>query len=190
MNWYKKSSTFLAYHGTSHDFNIFDSSFVGQGNDQEGPGFYFSDNPDIANGYAFGKGANVKPVKLQMDKAIRPGTKINQEEIEYLILKSMDLNSIEDIYNMDEDTFYNSPLSNWSEDPYVSFQESVQSVINYSEDAHDAFQSVWYDFYRNNPSGYLSNMISLGYDGVILPQSDNSNIFVVFNPSKITSVFS
>lgn len=40
------------YHGTGTNIEAFDPAFTGQGNDQYGSGFYFTDNWDTAYGYA------------------------------------------------------------------------------------------------------------------------------------------
>lgn len=56
------------YHGTTADFAAFSGEFIGEGDGNEdwGPGFYFTDKPDVASSYAEGNGGNVMPVYLSI----------------------------------------------------------------------------------------------------------------------------
>ena len=72
------------YHGTGHDIKSFSHEFVGKGNDALGSGFYFTENPHVASGYAGGAehdlqkkemdnsnvAPNVLPVHLKLTKAV------------------------------------------------------------------------------------------------------------------------
>ena len=192
MNWYKQSqeNRIVAYHGTSGDFEIFDTAFSGQGTDQEGPGIYFSSNPDDASAYADGQGAKVFPVYLNFKKTVPLEGNVNQEEIKYLILKSLNLNSEDDLYNMDEDVFYNSLLSNWAENPTDAFYQLFSSIVSNAKSPHDAFQTAWYELYRDNPNDYLRLMTGLGYDGVIVPKQGDAIHYIVFNSNIIQPMYS
>jgi hypothetical protein len=58
----------VVYHGTSESFSKFSSDFYGDGNGNNdwGDGFYFTDSPKAASGYANLDGGNVMPVFLSM----------------------------------------------------------------------------------------------------------------------------
>jgi len=178
-------SNIEAYHGTPSKFSKFDISFSGQGNDQEGPGIYFTTDPTEALTYT-GEEGHVFHVRLNFNKIVPLEGKINQENIQQLLLWSMGLNSESDLENMDMDKFWESSLSNWGEDPYSAFQEALSGILKYSTSPHDAFQQVWIDHYRYTPVDYLKNMVKLGYDGVEVPKDyKGTTHYIVYNPSII-----
>lgn len=61
------------YHGTPAAQSIADEGFdparLGKGNDQMGAGFYFTNNPNQASGYAHGDNAGIIPVYLRTGKS-------------------------------------------------------------------------------------------------------------------------
>jgi len=62
------------FHGSAREFAAFDPSTLGRGNDSWGNGFYFTDQEDVAHGYANESGsadANVKEFYLNMKNPIR-----------------------------------------------------------------------------------------------------------------------
>ena len=59
------------YHGTNKNFNKFDYDFASKdGTDQWGSGFYTTDSPSLASGYASGDGAVVMPLKIKKNKSL------------------------------------------------------------------------------------------------------------------------
>lgn len=155
------------FHGSPKQFNQFSYTYVGQGNDQEGPGFYFTDKE--VNAQHYGK---VYKANLTLNKTVPLKGRINRREIKQMMRWAPDL----------EDT-----LTNWAENPNIAFQKAFDVIVN-QNNPHQAFMSVWYDFYRGNEALYLQNMTKLGYDGVIIPQPDGSNHVVMFSPDKIQIV--
>jgi len=57
------------YHGSSKDFDSFDSDLVGRGNDSWGNGFYFTTQEETARSYSNGKGA--KEFYLAVENPLR-----------------------------------------------------------------------------------------------------------------------
>jgi len=78
-------------------------------------------------------------------------------------------------------------LTNWAEDPKEAFQNAFQAMMQ-QDNPHQAFMSVWYDFYRGHEAAYLTNMTKLGYDGVVIPQHDGVVHVVMFSPEKIHKI--
>lgn len=189
MNWYKKAQ-YNAFHGTTCNIKAFNLDNIGKGNDQEGPGIYFTSSPEDASSYSLDIGGRVYPVCLNFNKVVPLEGQINENEIKLLILHSLGIDAIDDLYNLDTDIFWDNPLSNWGENPISAFNDAVDSIINYSSSPHDAFMQVWYDFYKNNSKDYLLEMQQLGYDGVIIPKQDGIYHYIVFNPEIISSFYS
>ena len=111
MKIYRIAKTVIdAYHGSPSQFDKFDINFSGQGNDQEGPGIYFTTDPDDASHYTEEEG-KVFHVRLSFNKIVPIEGQINGEDIKQLLLWSMGLNNESDLDNMDMDKFWESSLS-------------------------------------------------------------------------------
>ena len=178
-----KSEKVEAYHGTPASFSKFDIGKSGDGYDQEGPGLYFSNDKDDAAKYM--EKGKLFHVYLNFNKTVPLEGEVNVEEIKKLILWTMDLENEEQLENVDMDKFYESSLSDYGEDSFSAFIEAVNNILEYTNGPHDAFQQIWIDYYRYNPTKYLNNMIKLGYDGVIIPKEEGRVHYVVFNTNII-----
>lgn len=165
------------YHGSAGRIDRFDYQFIGQGHDQEGPGFYFSSDEEDAAAYARkdGAGGVLHSVELELRKAVPASGRISKAEIKQLILSAPNL----------DDT-----LTNWDENKDRAIKSVVASIMKFSKNPQDAFQTVWYDFYRNNPADYLREMVALGYDGAYIKKTNTIGCWhcVVFNPRAIRIV--
>jgi hypothetical protein len=169
------------FHGTPTDFNTFTVDKVGNGHDQEGPGIYLTNNRQDALYYMRGKGF-LFTLKVTLNKVVPLKGKVNRAQVIKLMKAAPNLN----------DT-----LENWDENPHRAFLTALDGMLN-NETPHQVFQSVWYDFYKNTPQNYVTNMYSmLGYDGVIIPKPQKVGMFpssfgmknlihvIVFNPHSI-----
>ncbi len=157
------------YHGRNAIPFRFDYRYVGKGNDEEGPGFYLTDMAEDARRY----GRFVYQVEATFRKLVPNHGSLSakqQQEIALLIRAAP---------NRDE------TLQNWDENPRVAFRQAVRGIIEYTESPHDAFMQVWWDFYRDDPTLYLVNMVKLGYDGVEAPFTGPARHFVAFDPDKL-----
>lgn len=145
----------------------FDLDKIGQreANDQEGPGFYFTTNPQEALGYAHPNGI-VVTAKFTGNNLISVNDEINDEHVDKMIEMSPDL----------DDT-----LANWGYDPGYSSREDalaqLKDAIYSDENAKDIWLTVWYELYRDEPRQFVENMVKLGYDGLIVTPrfSDDPN---------------
>lgn len=59
-----------AFHGTTRDFKVFSYDYTETGNDEVGAGFYFTNDPKDAEGYATGDGGNIMPTIITINKPI------------------------------------------------------------------------------------------------------------------------
>ena len=180
MKLIKIANTVIAYHGTPNQFDQFDLNLTGKGNDQEGPGIYFTSNKEQALGY----GDRVIEAKLHLNNVVSMSGKINEDHIRKLVLQSLGLSDESELDEMEDDDFWESNLTNWGGSPYSAYENVVDSTLRYNHTPHEAFQAVWYECYRHNAGDYLRNMIELGYDGVVIPTAEATH-YVVFSPNAI-----
>lgn len=153
------------YRGVSSNYKW--NSMNPEGHQQEGPGIYFTSSPEDAATYG-----KVMKVELSFRKVVPLKGAIPIKEIKFLLEQAPDLS----------DT-----LMDWDEDPKRAFQNALQSIMQYSEGPHDAFQQVWIDFYHRNDSdeAYLNNMVRLGYDGVVVQKTPNITHAIAFIPNIV-----
>lgn len=169
----------IVYHGTPYDFNAFDIRKLGQGNDQYGVGFYFTDSPDWAAGY----GNIVMPCYIKITKPImwsrQPNITLRQARaIACGLDRSETIDALEAGYDVKRMGFaraleeYCAPLDGY---PMV-----------------EALNSLYNDFYRGRELQYMFSTVVkrvTGYDGVINNTGDH-DIYVVFTPQQIKSAIS
>ena len=180
----------LFYHGTPEAQAIadmgFDPSRLGQGNDQMGAGFYFTDNPYQASGYAQMGNAGVFPSLLRTNKS-------KEVDIDSPAGFSLEVDSdtafelIRRAPNIRDD---DGPLSNFIEpsgmDGYTD--DDIRSVAEMvaGSDA-DIIQG---DFFTNDAGQFLKALTDVtGIDSVVTRSARESDptIRTVFDPSQIRS---
>jgi hypothetical protein len=66
--------------------------------------------------------------------------------------------------------------------------EMVYRYVGMAQSEKEAFVSAYIDVYKNNPVGFVRNMVKLGYDGVYLPTKSGGAHIVIYNPSLIEVV--
>lgn len=159
----------LWYHGRSVKNREFDLNHVGKGHDVEGPGFYFSRKKEDAERY-MGTDGILMTVRLHPKKLVPLDKKPKQAELLKMIKAAPDF----------EDT-----LQGWDESPAKAL--SIVLGIFLKKNAKDAFESIWYDFYRYEPALYLKNMVNLvGYDGNLAERTGDH--IVIYDPDVIEVV--
>jgi len=200
--WFGKSKVvdengepLVVYHGTPGKLegNFFDPNKLGEGHDVEGAGFYFTNDRSEASRYKRGEDGVVYETYVSLKNPIDESTPIpSVETVEALIAKANDSKSIEDLYQKfedNEDLFWESGLSNWSEEPYSAVSSQVNAVRNY-DTAHEAFQTVWYDVFGGDNKPYMKAMTEIGIDGVILKSEtrhQGNDHYIAFSPEQIKS---
>lgn len=157
----------LWFQGRKTQDTRLDLSFVGQGTDQEGPAFYFTDSYEDALGYARPAGI-VLTGRMSLRKIASSEKPADRKEIQQLIEWAPD---------------YLDKLTNWHEKPKQALKIVLDSILKYNPIQKDAFQQVWIDFYRQEPAEYLQHLVTLGYDGHIPSGSWGSqHHFLLYNP--------
>jgi hypothetical protein len=152
------------YHGRTVKDTAFDYKFIGRQEaiDEQGPGFYFTNSKDDARSYAQPNGIIIT-VKYNFKKLIEEKNKPNKNDVIKMLKMSPMLDDI---------------LNDWGYDPgFSSKQEAFNALFESVYDPNNAketFLSVWGDGYRrgNNDVQYVKNMVSLGYDGLVVEKPD------------------
>lgn len=166
----------VMYHGRTVDSAAFDLRHVGgeNANDQDGPGFYFTDDPEEAWGYAYPHGVLLR-ARLVPRKLVPHTGRPKQAEVARILRGSPCLSDV---------------LMDWDESPTRAFHQLL-SVTMRNESPFAAFLAAWYDGYHRcgEDAAYLRNMAALGYDGAISPTDWRGRLHVVmFDPSRIVDV--
>lgn len=170
-------STEYWFHGRTVDNDSFSYDYVGGENafDQEGPGFYFTNDFNNAKRYAENKGVILK-CKINYKKLIikspTSNTKTNKKIVIDLILNSPRKDDI---------------LTNFDEDPKKALIQAV-NTYSYYEYAYDAYQTIANDFYKHSSKQYLL-IISKYYDAQLtkLDGTSYGDIYhlIVYKPDII-----
>lgn len=172
-----KPKLVTGFHGSNANFENFDYNYLGIGNDQYGPGFYFFNNYENASKY----GKFVYECNLNLDKQLskQDGSKPKMSHLKFMINR-MGKNDKQNL------------ASNYSEYMQIGMREAINSIYKYSNDEHDAFLEVWINGYvkgRNHDrteGDFCKNLSELGYGGVVITDYGPDPIYVMFNIDKIT----
>lgn len=192
------------YHGTgnANDLIAFDPKFAGQGNDQIGSGFYFTDNPETASHYATarasfdvpkigGEGSpGVLPVYLRLNKPINiPEGSANLSNLDFSLSPTQAREIISRAPGIrDPDT---TPIGNWH-DPYASGVEDwmIDDVAN--SYAHNNLIALENDFFQGAEGAKAFREAlrdATGFDGVTMKiPGTNETHKVAWFPEQIRSV--
>ena len=161
----------IYYHGSPKRFDQFDYTYIGDGHDQEGPGFYFTNSESDGLSYA-GKAGHLYKANLKLDRLVPTQGPVNVKEIEWLMRKAPDLEE---------------SLTDWGEYPESAFQEALSAMAGNADNHYAACLNVWADFYMRQGADaeYLKNMTELGYDGVVIQKKGDLVHTIVFSPENI-----
>jgi hypothetical protein len=166
----------IFYHGSLRPRKTWDLSSLGQGNDQYGPGWYFTDNEKVAKSYADGPEG---------------------------VLQKCDINVSNVCPNVgDTDRFRSrvarmmkaapqarTHLENWGENPREALNQALDLTLDSTEGPHDLIQQVWIDFYLDQEGVWAKNVLKLFRWSLALPDSSDTGgdqYAVVWDPSAIT----
>lgn len=162
------------FHGMNVDRREagWDIEKIGRGNDQEGPGFYFTDERTDAERY----GSHLHVCEINTKKCITVRRKTNYRALRKLLHNAP---------NLDDS------LTNWDENRDVALVLAWRALCN-CPNYWDALTQVWYDFYRGHEPVWARNVVSLcGVDGYLVPRKKNNGTqhVVVLNPEIITILY-
>jgi hypothetical protein len=196
------------YHGTPYAQGIadegFSPSFLGKGHDEYGPGFYFSDDPRLASGYARetrakGDGREVSPGMIEAFlrsnplNIIREGDKSSASAIPTGIPLKLTQQSAEDMIERAPGVLdVDGPLSNFFEpsSPAGYTQSDISKVAQ--EYAGDDADYLLNDLYRGDSQSFLDALTDVtGVDSVdvFFPEFPLSSVKTVFRPDQIRSPY-
>ncbi len=160
----------LFYHGTKASFDHFDLDFIGKGNDQNGPGFYFTDNIESAALYA-GEHGTILACHLSPRKIIKSNGKVNISAARYILNHAPNL----------KDT-----LLNWDENFDVALRNALHSMI-VENNPKETFERIWYDFYRDDAKLWALMMMKFQYDAIAIVAGEDVHV-IMLNPDRIKIV--
>lgn len=171
---------YTVYHGTNAIFDEFKNEYTGQGNDQIGSGFYFTDNPDVAYGY----GKNILKCEIEIDNPIR----LSQNDYN---LDDADIEmSVEDVIKIlvkcpnlkDEEE---SPLLDWMDISDIEWDYVEEYLDGIAQTYVGRLISLEADFFKGYSTEFRQAVHDiLGYDGVI-QTFDDGNFYVCWFPEQI-----
>lgn len=172
----------ILYHGRNVKNLKFDLKKIGgkNANDQDGPGFYFTDLESDARSYAVPKGI-IMTVKHSLNNLIYERAPLNSKQ------RKAALQLIDMAPNMDD------VLADWGYDPgWSSRQDALDQMLDTlirDSDAKDTFLSIWYDLYHRDRKDvlYIKNCVKLGIDGIVTKAGPATHV-IVYNIKKVKLV--
>jgi hypothetical protein len=179
----------VLYHGTSSNIPKFDTSYTGKGTDQQGSGFYLTNNPELASHYSTAssdyeytgkaeKTPNVIPAYVSVKKPID----VNSEKP---LTRAHIIKLIQSAPNHEE-----TLGDNWGHIPSEGYHRVLKSAVDsYSSiPAYHAMNSMSNDFYKKHPEHFLNSFKKVtGHDGVITDNQNGTKIISAFTPNQIKS---
>lgn len=184
LNVLNEMAEYKLFHGTPKVFGDFEYHTTGKGDDALGAGFYFSEDPEIANGYTGWneEGGNVRPARITMDKPIivdhdghTTQKTLTRMQIRKLIMLAPD--------------YINDGLTNFGDPSYEGVEKVMREAINAydhsGDDLLDQISAINNDFYHRDIELLAPAVKKVtGYDGII-QKFDDYNNYVVWNKDQI-----
>lgn len=174
-------SELVWYHGTPRELREFTLEDIGHSNEDQGPGVYFSSNFTDARGYAFNHRGDVSTQSGYVYEFTFPAHR------NFVSMTGrIPITQLEQLLRMAPD--YRDKLLDWDERVPAAIAR-VKACLRRQENPFQAFLQIWYNFYRYCPEDYVANMVTLGYDGVLI-QKDFMNIkhFIAYNLKRLCYV--
>lgn len=186
--WFKGSKVvdehkrpLVMYHGTNADFAKFSYAHASVGAAEFGTGFYFTNFPSTASGYANQNAdtPNVIPVYLSIKKPMPSDSKklLTGMQVRQFILNSPNI----DEYLRDN---YDVPYS-------MNKNEALRDVIDLYSDNDSLLRqlnTISYDLYKDQDEAFLQNSIAITkYDGLVYKQQSGEYFFVAWDSTQIKS---
>lgn len=185
--WFGKSKVvdeqgrpMVMYHGTSQDFARFAYEYADKGNGAYGMGFYFTNMPHTASGYAGGDYPNVIPTYLNIKKPMPSDytRTLNRNKVQAFLLASPtfeeSLSNYGDIENEGKRNVLNTAV-----DQFVEYGDTLLRQLN----------SIANDFYRDQNEAFLNAARKItGFDGVMHQFENGEIFFIAWDSNQIKSV--
>lgn len=162
-------NSFTVYHGSDTKIEKFELDFLDTGNHQYGIGMYFATKASTTKYF----GTYTHEVLIDGNFTTVPKKRPNKTLAQKLIKMAPDLEMT---------------LTDWDENPAMAFKKAVAAMVDASETLEELIDTIWYDFYRDEPKQFLINLVKVtGYDGKFI-DVDDQKFLVLYNPNKILNV--
>ena len=195
MNWYKKNifAQFNQpfYHGGQCNIEKFTLDFLGTGagQNQQGPGLYFTSSENNARRYGpCVHKLSLKPTgKVLTDKA---GTNrsVPRKDIESIILRGQ-IGNLKTLLEMRQNNGIATHLSNYHQNPKLAFKLMVDSIIFGNYNGKQVAQSICEQAFKGEQQQFVNQMRVHGYDMLLVKKNSIGQggclHAIVYNPSII-----
>jgi hypothetical protein len=178
LNEYIEPSTIRAYHGSDSKIAKWVDDFVGgvDAFDADGPGIYFTSQPD--NAKMFGNiiyTVDLTPRKMMTNE---PLSSLDKDEL---------VGNLTKLIKQAPD--WEGSAMNWSEDPETGVLKNIEAIFDYESTESDAYLTLRQDYYNGAPIKFVRAMASLGFDGYYVPKPhfdmEDVTHYIIYNPSII-----
>ena len=188
MHWFQKISmpVYDVYHGTGNSTSIYNNNFsyeyIGTGNDEYGPGFYFTNDEATAKRYVGdGDSPGVIKAKINLSNPLHVNgvisgsffdkfPKMNKKQVRHALEYSLAV-------------FGDDFLYNWGDCDYEGRENIINTIIN--EYSGKSMMSVIYDFFPDTLTGFKYIKDQLGYDGIVVSFNDGIKTIVAWFKEQI-----
>jgi hypothetical protein len=168
------------FHGTKAQFDAFDPSYLGKGNDQIGSGFYFTDLRETAEGYA-GPDGVVLVVELAIENPLDGSGVLTSDQITRIIEAAPDVDDT--LQNFGEFAL---------EGRSTVLRKAVSTYMRMVRGGEDDLTTLFAlsnDFWMGEEAAFLETVREVtGYDGLVRPISDRERHAVAWSPDQIRIV--
>lgn len=179
------------FHGSTRPRHIWDYATIGHGNDQHGPGWYFTSDFSDALKYAQADRENPDPEYPNGGYVHTCRLLIDSEDC-YCNIVPNEEDDWQDRYGerfrqmIDEAPNADSNLSDWAEERDEALNDAFDALMT-CNGPFDAVQQIWYDHYRGEEQAWAEQLSKLfDWDAGMPPAFDNGvQHVVVWNPQVI-----
>lgn len=167
------------YHGTPHEFELFDAIHLGKGTDQLGSGFYFTDKESTARGYSLYKDneeGRILVAELTINNPLPLQKKFSKSEIQGLLQAAPDFDDM--LTNFGDVDF---------EGKKIVFDRATKAYmqVNSGDDSLYVLNTISNDFWGGSEGLFLRAVHEItGFDGLIRQSGDETHA-VVWMPEQI-----
>lgn len=175
------------YHGTGNTGSIYDQNFsysyIGNGNEDYGPGFYFTNDLPTSERYIKdGPSPGVIKAKVNLSSPIEVNGLDNNSFFEKF--PKLDRDQVTDMLDLSLSTFGDDFLSNWGDVDFEGREVVVQKVIN--NYTNRSMMTAIYDFFQEDTKqafDYIRRQF--GYDGIVVSFNKGIKTIVSWFPEQI-----
>jgi hypothetical protein len=189
MNWYRKIAmpVYDVFHGTGNSQSIYDNNFsyeyIGTGNDEYGPGFYFTNDEATANRYV-GEGDSPGVIRAKVNLSNPIEIDGVQSGSFFEKFPPMDTNQVRQALEYSLSAFGDDFLYNWGDVDFEGRENIIEKIVG--EYAGKSLMSVIYDFFHQDTvEGMKYIREQLGYDGIVVSFNDGIQIIVAWFQEQI-----